>query len=129
MATLQKIFSDIDFAFTPTPTGDVALSYDVQSVSRSIRNLLLTNHFDRLFNPDLGSNITGKLFELSSIVTTTSLQIDIADTIKNYEPRALLKNVQVTANPDQNSYTAKITFYLQNASLPTTLTVILGRNR
>ena len=62
--TIQKISSDIDFTFTKKPVvGDVALSYDAQAVIRSVRNLLSTRHYDRLFNPDIGSNLESLLFE------------------------------------------------------------------
>jgi len=74
MATLQKIYSDIDFTFTKKPvTADVALSYDSQAVIRSIRNLLLTRHYERPFNPDLGGNIDNVLFEPISTLTASIL--------------------------------------------------------
>ena len=69
MATLSKIYSDIDFTFTKKPVvGDVALSYDEKAVIRSIRNLLLTKQYERLFDPLLGSNIDSLLFENVSVI-------------------------------------------------------------
>ena len=63
MANAKKIYSDIDFTFLKKPvTADVALSYDEQAVIRSIRNLLSTKHYERPFNPNLGSNIDTFLF-------------------------------------------------------------------
>lgn len=130
MATLNHIYSDIDFTFMPKPvTGDVALSYDQQAVIRSVRNLLLTNHFERPFNPDLGSNLNALLFENISPSLTVAIQNEIMSTISNYEPRALVKSVAVSVLPDQNSYTATITFYIANATIPTTVTVLLQRDR
>ena len=130
MATLSKIYSDIDFTFTKKPvTGDVALSYDDQAVIRSVRNLLSTNHFERPFNPDLGSNLNALLFELVSPLTSTALQREITTTIENYEPRANLKEVVVEPLADQNAYNVTLTFYIENATLPTTVTLLLERNR
>jgi phage baseplate assembly protein W len=130
MATLNRIYSDIDFTFMPKPvTGDVALSYDQQAVIRSVRNLLLTNHFERPFNPDLGSNLNALLFENISPSLTVAIQNEIMSTISNYEPRALVKSVAVSVLPDQNSYSATITFYIANATIPTTVTVLLQRDR
>jgi phage baseplate assembly protein W len=75
MATINKIYSDIDFTFTKKPgSGDVALSYDAQAVIRSIRNLLLTRHYERLFNPKIGSNLDLILFEMVSPIAATALQ-------------------------------------------------------
>lgn len=130
MATLKKLYSDIDFSFTRKPvTNDVALSYDEMAVVRSVRNLLLTNHYERPFQPELGSNINTLLFEPISPITSTSLQTEIEDMINNYEPRALLKSVTVNAKPDQNAYEVSLEFYIQNATLPTTVTLLLERNR
>jgi phage baseplate assembly protein W len=130
MANLSKIYSDIDFTFTKKPvTGDVALSYDDQAVIRSIRNLLSTKHYERPFNPDLGSNLDALLFENISPITGAALETEIRTTIENYEPRALLQNVKVNAQPDQNAYSVSITFYVENATLPTTVTLLLERNR
>lgn len=130
MATLQKIYSDIDFAFTKKPvTADIALSYDQQAVTRSIRNLLLTNFYERPFNPNLGSNIQTLLFEPIDVTTTTAIEKEIENTIKNYEPRALLKSVVATPDEYKNSYNVTVTFYLENAATPTTVTLLLERNR
>lgn len=130
MANLQKIYSDIDFTFTRRPvTNDVALSYDTQAVIRSIRNLLLTKHYDRLFNPDLGSNIEALLFENMSDMTASSLQREVTAVIERYEPRAILKSVAVSPEEDKNAYNISITFFIENATQSTTATILLERNR
>jgi phage baseplate assembly protein W len=130
MATLNKIYSDIDFTFTKKPvTADVALSYDTQAVTRSIRNLLNTKNYDRLFNPDLGSQIAGLLFENISSSVASTLEVMIKNIITTYEPRATLQSVNVSSQPEKNAYNVSITFYIENATLPTTTTILLERNR
>ena len=130
MATLNKIYSDIDFTFTKRPVvGDVALSYDEQAVIRSIRNLLLTKHYERPFNPDLGSNLDALLFENVSPLISGSLENEIRTVIQNYEPRARINVITVNVSPDQNSYSVTLSFYIENATLPTTVSLILERNR
>jgi len=130
MANLTKIYSDIDFTFTKKPVvGDVALSYDELAVVRSIRNLLLTKHYERPFNPDIGSNIDAILFEPISPVTATSLEKEVELVIKNYEKRAKLKEIIIVPYPDKNAYDITISFYIENATLPTSVTLLLERNR
>jgi phage baseplate assembly protein W len=130
MATLSKIYSDIDFTFTKKPAvGDVALSYDAQAVIRSIRNILLTRHYEKPFNPDFGSNIDAILFEMVSPLSATSLEREIRTSIENYEPRARLSEVIVNPQPDNNAYSVSLSFYIENATLPTTVTLLLERNR
>jgi phage baseplate assembly protein W len=110
-------------------SSDVALSYDAQAVIRSIRNLLLTNHYERLWNPDLGSNLNTLLFELMTPMTAESLKREIKTIIQNYEPRASLNEVIVTPLPDKNAYNLYLSFFLENATIPTTVTLLLERNR
>ena len=130
MANLTKIYSDIDFTFTKKPViGDVALSYDELAVVRSIRNLLLTKHYERPFNPDIGSNIDAILFEPISPVTATTLEKEVELIIKNYEKRAKLKEIIIVPYPDKNAYDITISFYIENATLPTSVTLLLERNR
>ena len=130
MANISKLYSDIDFTFTKKPvTGDVALSYDEQAIIRSVRNLLSTRHYERPFNPDLGSNLDALLFEMVSPLTSIAIQKEIQLTIENYEPRAIVKSIIVNAKPDQNAYDVTLNFYIQNATLPTTVTLLLERNR
>jgi len=130
MANLSKIYSDIDFTFTKKPvTGDVALSYDTQAVIRSIRNLLLTRNYERPFNPDLGSNLDGLLFEMISPLTSTAIEREIQTMVENYEPRATIDSVTATPVTDQNAYNISLSFYIENATLPTTVTLLLERNR
>ena len=130
MANLQKIYSDIDFTFTKKPvTADVALSYDQQAVSRSIRNLLLTNHYERPFNPDLGSNLNALLFEPMNSLTASQIQNSVSTVIRNYEPRVNLQNVVVVPLPEKNAYNISITFFIENTTQATTLSLILERNR
>jgi phage baseplate assembly protein W len=130
MANLTKIYSDIDFTFTKKPVvGDVALSYDAQAVIRSIRNILLTRHYEKLFNPNFGSGIDIILFENISSVSSAALENEIETLIENYEKRATVKEIVVSPNSDQNSYSVTLTFYIENATLPTTITLLLERNR
>lgn len=130
MATLQKIYSDIDFTFTKKPvSADVALSYDSQAVIRSVRNLLLTKHYARPFNPDLGSNVGDMLFENFSNFTASRLEKEITTVIERYEPRVILQSVVVSMIQDKNSYEVRLTFYLQNSTSALTTTLLLERTR
>lgn len=130
MANINKIYSDIDFTFTKKPVvGDIALSYDSQAVIRSIRNLLLTKHFERPFNSLLGSKLEALLFEPLNNITGVMLESEIKTMIKNFEPRASVSTVQAQAIEEKNAYNVTITFFLENATTPTTITMLLERTR
>jgi predicted component of type VI protein secretion system len=69
------------------------------------------------------------LFELVSTSTADALKFEIKLLIEQYEPRAILKEVVVTPLPDKNAYNLYLSFFLENATLPTTITILLERTR
>jgi phage baseplate assembly protein W len=130
MTTLSKIYSDLDLTFSRIPgKNDVALSYDDKAVIRSVRNLLMTNLYDRLFQPKIGSNINKLLFEPISDITASIIQDDIVNTIKNYEPRVSIDLIEVVADLDHNAFNVKLQFYIGNNSTPTAVNLLLQRSR
>ena len=131
MATsIKNRYSDIDLKFTMHPVKkDIVLSVDDQAVIRSVRNLILTNHYERPFHPEIGSNIRRMLFEPISPLTANYIQREIEDTIRNFEPRVSLREVVVQIKPDENFYSVIMTFFIINRAEPTTLNFVLQRLR
>ena len=130
MANKQYLYSDIDLRFKHNPvTKDVSFSYDDQAVIRSVRNLLNTNLYDRLFQPDVGSTLNQLLFEPVSPLTATLIQNEIIRTLTNYEPRARINTLYVSARPDQNYFNVSLTVYIGNQTSPTAINLILERTR
>jgi hypothetical protein len=130
MATLKKLYSDIDLTFTRQPgKGDIALSYDDQAVIRSVRNLLLTNFYERPFQPEIGSNINALLFEPITSITANAIEMEIKNVLSNFEPRADISEIQVDALTDQNAFFVRVTFFIGNNTQPTAVNLLLERNR
>jgi phage baseplate assembly protein W len=130
MATINKLYSDIDLTFTRQPgKGDIALSYDDNAVIRSVRNLLLTDFYERPFQPEIGSNINGLLFENISSITASAIEEDIKNTLTNFEPRVTISELVVDALPDKNAFFVRVTFFIGNNTAPTAVNLLLERNR
>lgn len=126
----KKIYSDIDLRFTKQPgTKDVSLSYDEQAVIRSVRNLLLTRPFERLFNPELSSQIDNLLFEPITMLNSHLIKNEIVRVVDNWEPRAKIATLDVTVYPDQNGYQVSMFLYIGNRTEPTAINLILKRSR
>ena len=124
-------YTDLDLFFgKKSSNSDVQELSDVKAVKRSIRNLVLLNHYEKPFHPEIASGIRNMLFELMTPITAQILARKIEDVINNFEPRARL--VGVTAIPllDKNAYEVSIEFYVVNQ--PTELvdlTIMLERVR
>ena len=111
----SRVYKDLNLNFSANPvTGDVTTVTDVIAIKRSVRNLLLTNHYDRPFHPEIGSNVTALLFENFGPITGNQLSRQIEEMIGNFEPRARVENVECTPIVDQNKYSVSIYFYVEN---------------
>ena len=124
-------YTDLDLFFAKKATSkDISKVTDIQAVKRSIRNLVLTNHYEKPFHPEIGSGVRDMLFEPMTPITAHILTRKIEDVIENFEPRARLISVRAQPNLDRNEYECTIQFFVVNA--PTELvdlTVFLERLR
>ena len=124
-------YSDLDLFFgKKSSDNDISKVTDVQAVKRSIRNLVLLNHYEKPFHPEIASGVRDMLFELMTPVTANILARKIEDVIANFEPRARVVSVRTIPNFDNNSYEVSIEFYVVNT--PTELvdlTIMLERLR
>lgn len=127
----SQTFKDLDLFFgKKSSSKDISKVNGVQAVKRSVRNLILTNIYEKPFHPEIGSGIRGLLFEPLSPITAFVLSQKVEDVIENFEPRARLVGVRANPDLDRNAYEITIEFYVQNA--PTELvdtTVLLERLR
>jgi len=126
----KEIYSDFLTNFNAHPnTGALLKRSDEDSVKRAMRNLLLTDIGERMFQPNLGSNVNKYLFEDATEVTKNNLQESITNTLKNYEPRANILDVVVRLSDDQYSYMVDIYFTIINNPTVVVFNVQLDRVR
>lgn len=130
MAVEERTFSDLDLNFTKHPiTKDVARKTGNNAIIGALKNLVYTNFYERPFNPKFGSNVRGMLFEPLDPLTGSILQKEIKILIENYEPRVSLRDIQVVADYERNSYQVTITFFTVNSTQPLRTVLFLNRLR
>ena len=124
-------WTDLDLFFGKKSTSkDISKVTDIQAVKRSIRNLVLTNFYEKPFHPEIGCGVRGLLFELMDPLTSYAIAKQIEITVENFEPRARLIGVRANPDLDRNEYEVTLEFYVVNA--PTELvdlTIFLERLR
>jgi len=124
------LYSDFLSNLTPHPDSkQIVINKNEDAVMRSIRNLLLTNKFERPFRPSIGSRLNSFLFENISDQVTRAIEEEVIKTIEDHEPRARLLEVVVAPVEDRNMYVISIVFYTVNVETPTTFKVVLERVR
>lgn len=126
----NQIYSDFLNDLNPHPiVKDIVKYTNENAVTRSIRNLLLTNRGERLYQPNIGSDINRMLFEPMSEGISELLSTYINNTINTYEPRAKVLNIKAIPDYDNNLYTVFITFMVINKQEPITFNISLRRVR
>ena len=126
----SRIYKDLNLDFQQnTATKDIQKITDVESVKRSVRNLINTNHYEKTFHPEIGSNLRAMLFELMTPQMNHVITKQIENLINNYEPRCNL--VQVLTQPmfDRNGYSVQISFMVNNHQEPVIVESFLERLR
>tara|TARA_Y100001973_G_C5126146_1_gene295286 strand:- start:211 stop:636 length:426 start_codon:yes stop_codon:yes gene_type:complete len=125
-----KIYRDLDLDFQKnTATSDIQKLSDVEAVKRSVRNLINTNHYERPFHPEIGSNLRAMLFENITPQMTHAISKQIDLLLKNFEPRIRLVQINVQPFIERNGYRASISFFVINTPERVEIETFLERLR
>jgi phage baseplate assembly protein W len=127
----QNDYSDLDLDFLMNPTTkDVVIKRGEDAIKRSIRNLILTNFYDRPFRPSIGSNVQKLLFdEIADPLVKNLLESAINETIYKFEPRVNLQFVEVIPDLDANGLTVRLQYTILNREEPVITSLFLERIR
>jgi phage baseplate assembly protein W len=128
--TRDPDYADLDLDFMPHPTtGDVMKKTGEEAIKRSVRNLIMTNYYDRPFQSGIGSDVRALLFENITPLTAIYLQDAITIMLNRWEPRIRLDNVKVTADVDNNGFNVRLEYIILNRESPVVTTIFLERIR
>ena len=122
-------YLDLDLTFNKKPAGDIYKKIDAAAVKQSIKNLLLTDHYEKPFNPFFGANLRGMLFELADDETEFDIVANITSAIETFEPRVEIQDIDVNVLPDQNDMRVSLVFKIISTQETVTFTTNLSRLR
>ena len=126
----RVIYTDFHKDLTINPLSlDLALKSNEESIKESLKNLILTDRGERLFQPNLGCDVRASLFENATPVTLKILEERVKDVINNFEPRVSLIDVDVTSLYGDNKVKVIIYFYVKSSEDPISVTVFIERVR
>lgn len=126
----QPDYTDLDLNFIANPTtNDVNSVKGQAAITRSIKNLLMTNYYERPFQSNIGSNVSALLFEPTTSITSIQLEKSITSCIELFEPRVKVQNIQVSYDPDLYGFNVRLDLIILNNNSPLTTTLFLERIR
>ena len=128
--TQRVVYSDFFTDLDKHPIRSTVLrKTNVDAVKQSLRNLMLTDKGERLFQPNLGGNIRAMLFENITAQTFLTMQEHIKDVITAHEPRADVIDVYIAQTSQEHEVQVTIVFRVVNVQEPVTLELLLERVR
>ena len=123
-------FKDLDLNFAIHPIRkDINVHKAEFAIINSVKNLILTNHFERPFQPEVGSNIRRLLFENVDVILAAQLEREIEETVNNFEPRVQVSSIIATPALDENGYKVIMEFFVINNPDPIKINLFLERIR
>ena len=126
----NRIYSDLNLSFTKNPaTKDVAKVFDVQAIKRAVKNIILTNKYERPFNSDFGCNLRGYLFENITPPLMVAIKDRVATAIEEYEPRVSVEDIVVSEDGTNNGINIMVSFRVKGVQEPVNVTTFLQRVR
>ena len=126
----NRIYSDLNLSFTKNPaTKDVAKLFDVQAIKRSVKNIILTNKYERPFNSDFGCNLRGFLFENITEPLLVIIKDRVSMAIEKYEPRVSVEDVVVQSDEADNGIHIMVSFKINGVEQPVSVSTFLQRVR
>lgn len=129
-ATINNRYSDLNLQMIPHPQkNDIIPLKGELAVKNAVKNLLLTNFFERPFNSTLGANLRGLLFEPNDAITRISLRSNIRRCIQNFEPRVIVNGVNIQDNSERNAYNATVHFIIKEFDRQASVDIELRRLR
>lgn len=129
-SNVLRQYIDLDMNFIAHPIKkDVSKLVGERAIINAMKNLLLTNHYERPFQPYLGSNVKKILFEPLDDISARTLETEIATVLRNFEPRVEILQVFVKAEYDKNGFSVNVLFRPINLVTPIQITFFLERVR
>lgn len=125
----QRVYRDIDLTFAKKPSGDIFKKQEAAAIKQAVKNILLTNRFEKPFEPNFGGDLNRFLFSLSEDFDETEIREKIGVAISNYEPRALIREIYVDLDEDNNSMDVTVQFQVSTTLEEIEVQVSLTRIR
>jgi phage baseplate assembly protein W len=136
-SSLNKVsYKDFDLSFRRHPsTGKLLVKKNDDAVKQAVKNLVLTNRYERPFHPEFGGDVRARLFDNFNSISSSIFQEQISTAIGNYEPRVKLEKidnqeaVSIREYPDENGLAVTIRFRSVATLNDVTLDVNLNKVR
>lgn len=126
----RKGWADLDLSLKLHPhRKDIMSLKDDAAIKNAVRNLLISNFYERPFQPTLAANLRGLLFEPADAITRIALKEGVRNVLRIHEPRVRVDNVQVVDLSERNAYRINVIFNIKEYDTKENVEIVLQRIR
>jgi phage baseplate assembly protein W len=126
----KKPWRDLDLSLKIHPIRkDIIPLKDDAAIKNAVKNLLVSNFYERPFQNDLGANLSGLLFEPAGVITEIQIRDNIRKVLDKYEPRIKVNNIAITDLSEKNSYKIIVNFLIKEYDTAENVEIVLRRLR
>ena len=126
----KKAHRDLDLSLKIHPIRkDIIPLKDDAAIKNAVRNLIITNFYERPFGDDKGANLKGLLFEPNGFITEIKLRDAIDRVIEKYEPRVAVQFIDIFDNTERNEYNIHVNFRIKQNNQNDVVEIVLRRLR
>ena len=126
----KKPHRDLDLSLKIHPIRkDIIPLKDDAAIKNAVKNLLVSNFYERPFQDDLGANLRGLLFEPAGLITTLNIKDNIKTVLRKYEPRVAVTSISVNNLENENSYQIIVNFNIKEYDSASGVEIVLRRLR
>lgn len=127
----SRVFRDLDLSLSLHPLRrDILPLKDLDAVKTSVRNIVLTNFYERPFSGHyVAGNLRSKLFDNNDMFTVISIKKSIQDALEKNEPRVIVERLTIIDKSDRNGYEVTIQFRIRSTSSTEETKIYLKRLR
>ena len=126
----KRGWADLDLSLKLHPIRkDIIPLKDDKAIKNAVRNLLITNFFERPFGSSKGANLRGLLFEPADGITRMAISDNVRRVLTRHEPRIQIISISVTNQSDDNAYNILLHFKIKEFDLEQEVEIVLRRLR
>ena len=126
----KKPWRDLDLSLKIHPIRkDIIPLKDDAAIKNAVKNLLVSNFFERPFQPTLGANLRGLLFEPADAITKLDLKQGITRVLNTHEPRIKVLNIKILDESESHSYKISVNFLIKEYDSAAAVEIVLRRLR
>lgn len=116
MTNTITYWKDFDNEFNKKANGDVREMVNINAIYNSLTNIFETFQGRRRMLPEFALPINNLLFEPIDEITAHKIGEMFLGGVERWEPRIIVDNIEINAQPDNNQYTINLEFRIVNDS-------------